>query len=95
MATKQEELSNPQSAWNLAAPDEPVLVLRGTHLMTPFMTRQFARHYLLLNSHPINVGTELRPKLQYQPNSQEVREVHDELMTLAAKMDAYPRKTLT
>lgn len=47
MATKQENIDNPESCWNKAGPNEPVFVLRGTDVLAMGIVHQWANGYLM------------------------------------------------
>ena len=88
MTTKQEALSDPNSCWNKAAPDEPVFILRARDMTSPFLVRQWARHFIMLNGEMVNVGSDAKPqlRLRYSP---EVQKKHDNAMRTAAHMDSW------
>lgn len=45
MSTKRENILNPASCWNRAAPDEPVFVLRANDPLAPQIVREWAKRY--------------------------------------------------
>lgn len=92
MGTKREELENPDGCLGKAADEEPIFILRGKDMIAPFLVRQWARHYAMLNSDAVNVGTELKPDIRMQVRQACVAK-HNEALALADRMDKWiPRK---
>jgi len=88
MALKRDELSNPNSCLNKAKDDEMIFVFRAHDMLSPFIVRQWARMYYLLNTRATNVGSTFKPDLRLSV-SPEVQKKHDDAMRCADEMEKY------
>ncbi len=94
MGTKHEELNNPNGCLGKADDAEPIFILRAHDMLAPFLVRQWARHFYMLNAEAVNVGTELKPEIRMQVTNAAVRAKHDEAMNLAKQMEAWHNRKI-
>ncbi len=88
MGLKKDELTNPNSCLNKAADDEMIFVLRAHDMLSPFLVRQWARMFYMLNTVAVNIGRDTRPELRLQA-AKSIKDKHDEAMRCAAEMEKW------
>lgn len=64
MGTRQQELENPQSCFNKAAPDEPLFVLRANDELAPETLREWAWDYKTQKKRASRYGPEQQKKFE-------------------------------
>lgn len=94
MGTKREELVNASGCLGKAHDDEPIFILRAHDLLAPFIVRQWARMYYVLNTTARNISSNpFKPDIRLSV-SESVQRKHDEAMRLADAMDKWHDRKL-
>lgn len=64
VSTKTDNIINPNSCWNQAAPDEPVFILRANDELAPDTIIQWANQYRLRKGDWLRMTVEQRQKFE-------------------------------